>query len=108
MRPPGNIRRGRLSSMDLTFSGEVWHWRGPAPYFFVTVPPEQSADLRAAARLLTYGWGVIPVRVRLGATEWTTSLFPKGELYLVPIRKAVRLAENVEEGDTVALRLSAG
>lgn len=94
--------------MNLTFSGEVWHWRGPAPYFFVTVPPGQSADLRAAAHLLTYGWGVIPVRVQLGATEWKTSLFPKNELYLVPIRKAVRLAEGVQEGDTVELRLSAG
>jgi len=97
-----------LPEMDLSFSGEMWEWRGPAPYFFVTVPPEQSADLRAAARLLTYGWGVIPVRVQLGTTAWKTSLVPKGELYLVPIRKAVRLAEGVEKGDTVALRLTAG
>ena len=26
---------------------------------------------------MTYGWGMIPVSVRIGDTEWTTSLWPK-------------------------------
>ncbi|HCK65553.1 MAG TPA: DUF1905 domain-containing protein, partial [Anaerolineae bacterium] len=55
--------------------------------------------------LVTYGWGVIPVTVRIGKTEFTTSLFPKDGLYLVPLKVVVRKKENLEEGDTVKLNL---
>ena len=91
--------------MNIEFNGKVWFWKGPAPWFFVTVPAEQSRDLNAISRLVTYGWGVIPVLVRIGKTEWTTSLFPKDGLYLVPIKASVRKAESVEEGDNVTVRL---
>ncbi|WP_425147051.1 DUF1905 domain-containing protein [Deinococcus sp.] len=91
--------------MKLEFSGEVWHWHGPAPHHFVTVPPEGCLDLKAASKLVTYGWGMIPVRVQLGATVWKTSLFPKDDGYIVPIRASVRKAEGIEEGDTVSLQL---
>ena len=92
--------------MDLEFSGEIWYWRGPAPFFFVTIPEEQSSDIKAISREATYGWGVIPVQVQIGKTEWKTSLFPKGNLYLVPIKVSVRKAENLEEGDDVTIRLT--
>lgn len=92
--------------MDLRFEGEVVWWRGPAPFHFVRVPDEEAAALRAAASLVSYGWGVIPVAVTLGSTRWTTSLFPRDGGYLVPVKDAVRRAEDVELGDTVALRLT--
>ncbi|HXF84047.1 MAG TPA: DUF1905 domain-containing protein [Anaerolineales bacterium] len=91
--------------MNFEFSGKIFHWRGPAPYLFVAVPPEQSGEIRAISRLVTYGWGVIPVRVQIGKTEWKTSLFPKDGRYLVPIRMNVQKAENLKEGDTVKIRL---
>lgn len=91
--------------MNLEFSGKIWFWKGPAPWFFVTVPAEQSRDLRAISSFVTYGWGVIPVTVRIGNTEWKTSLFPKDDLYLVPIKASVRKAEDLDEGDTVTIRL---
>ena len=95
--------------MDLEFSGEIIHWRGPAPFHFVTVPDEQSAAIEAVSSMVTYGWGAIPVKARIGQTDFTTSLFPKGELYLVPIKDAVRRAEGLTLGDevTVQLRLDA-
>lgn len=93
--------------MILEFSGEIWFWRGPAPWYFITVPEEQSAAIKAISSYLTYGWGVIPVRVRIGKTTFTTSLFPKDDHYLVPIKASVRKAENLEEGDTVNVWLSA-
>ena len=92
--------------MTLEFSGEVWYWRGPAPHHFVSVPAEQCADLSEASKLVTYGWGMIPVRARIGETEWKTSLFPKDGGYLVPLRASVRKAESVVEGDTVTVALS--
>ena len=91
--------------MDIEFNGKIWFWRGPAPWFFVTVPAEQSRDLKAISGVVTYGWGVIPVHVRVGNTEWKTSLFPKDGRYIVPIKASVRQAEKLEEGDTVTVRL---
>ena len=76
--------------MILEFIGEVWHWRGPAPYHFVTVPEAESDVIKDAERLVTYGWGMIPVTVRIGGTEWTTSLWPKDGRYVVPLKDWVR------------------
>jgi len=92
--------------MDVAFTGEIWHWRGPSPYYFVTVPEEQSDDLHELAGAVTYGWGMIPVRVRVGDTRWETSLFPKNGRYVVPLKDAVRRAEGLDVGDTVAVQLT--
>ena len=94
--------------MDFEFSGEVFQWRGPAPYYYVALPAQDSADLKEASSLLTYGWGVIPVVVRIGETEWETSLFPRDGLYLVPLKDKVRLAEGIGDGDVVDVRMTAG
>jgi hypothetical protein len=91
--------------MLFEFTGIIFHWRGPAPYLFVAVPDKESADIKAVSQLVTYGWGVIPVHVTVGKTEWTTSLFPKDGRYLVPIRKSAQIAEKLEEGQTISLRL---
>jgi len=91
--------------MNIEFSGMIWYWRGPAPFFFVTIPAKQSRDIKAISALVTYGWGVIPVHVRIGKTEWKTSLFPKNGRYLVPIKMSVQKAEHLEEGDKVTIRL---
>ncbi len=91
--------------MDLEFSGEVWFWRGPSPFHFVSVPPDESAHLQAASALVTYGWGMIPVEVRIGSTRWTTSLFPKDGGYVVPLKDRVRTAERIHLGDTVTVRM---
>jgi len=88
------------------FDGEVWFWKGPSPFHFVTIPEAECREIKAASSAISYGWGVIPVTVRLGETEFTTSLFPKDGRYLVPIKDAVRLAEGVELGDEVTLRVS--
>jgi hypothetical protein len=92
--------------MDLEFSGEMWFWRGPAPWHFVTVPAEQCGQLQATASLVSYGWGMIPVTARIGATGWVTSLYPKDGRYIVPVKAVVRRAERLEVGDTVTVRLT--
>ena len=94
--------------MTLEFSGVIWFWKGPAPWFYVTVPAEESRALHEISEFVTYGWGVIPVHVRVGQTEWETSLFPKDGLYLVPLKASVRKAEHLDEGDTVTIRLDVG
>ncbi len=91
--------------MELEFSGLIWYWRGPSPYYFVTVPEMESNNIKAIASLVTYGWGVIPVYARIGGTEWKTSLFPKDGLYLVPLKDAIRKAEQLTEGNEVLIHL---
>ncbi len=91
--------------MIIEFSGIIWFWKGPAPHHFVTVPVEQCGDLKAVSGFVTYGWGMIPVKVRIGKTEFKTSLFPKNGGYIVPIKTTVRKAEKLEEGDTVTIHL---
>jgi len=92
--------------VEFEFTGEIWHWRGPSPFHFVTVPEEQAADIQALAADVTYGWGMIPVRVRLGGTAWKTSLFPKDGGYVLPLKDSVRRAESVELGDMVEVELT--
>ena len=92
----------------LEFSGELWYWRGPAPWHFVTVPDEEAAELAAAATFVTYGWGMVPVVARIGASEWPTSLWPKDGGYVVPVKAWVRAAERLELGDEVAVSLTLG
>jgi hypothetical protein len=91
--------------MNIEFDGEIWFWKGPAPWFFVTVPEQQSRDLKAISAIVTYGWGVIPMQVRIGNTKYRTSLFPKDGRYLVPVKASVRKAENLDEGDKVTVWL---
>lgn len=92
-------------TITIEFTGTIWFWRGPAPWFFVTVPPAQSRDLHDISGIVTYGWGMIPVSARIGNTEWTTSLFPKDGQYILPIKASVRGAENLAEGNSIFVRL---
>jgi len=91
--------------MNFEFSGEIWFWRGPAPWYFVTMPEQQSQDLKAISNIVTYGWGMIPVQARIGKTRWKTSLFEKDRRYIVPIKASVRQKENLELGDRVTISL---
>jgi uncharacterized protein DUF1905 len=94
--------------VELEFSGEIWFWRGPSPFHFVTVPEEQSMDIEAVSGEVSYGWGCIPVTARLGKTNFTTSLFPKDGGYVVPIKASVRKSEKLDLGDVVRLQLTVG
>lgn len=91
--------------MELSFSGTVWEWRGPAPYHFVTVPEEESTAIQAAAAAVTYGWGMVPVTCSIGGSRWTTSLWPKDGAYVVPLKDAIRARERIALDDEVTVSL---
>ena len=94
--------------MELRFTGEVWYWRGPAPFHFVTVPDTEAALIADLAPAVTYGWGMVPAAVRVGATDRTTALWPRDGGYIVPLRADLRRAEGVEVGDEIDVRLRIG
>jgi hypothetical protein len=72
------------------------------------VPAEHVDDVNDLAPGITYGWGMVPVKVRLGRTSWRTALFPTDGGYVVPLRDSVRRRENVELGDVVSIQLMVG
>lgn len=92
----------------MEFSGDIWYWRGPAPFYFVRVPEEESRQIKELERLVTYGWGMIPVTARIGNTEWKTSLWPKDGKYVLPVKDKVRKGEGLDEGQMVAVTLEIG
>jgi hypothetical protein len=94
--------------VEVVFSGEIWYWRGPSPFHFVAVPPDESAEIHALASVVTYGWGMIPVEGLIGRTRFSTSLFAKDGGYLLPVKSSVRVAEALEVGDVVSARLRLG
>lgn len=91
--------------MILEFVGEAISWRGPAPFVFVPVPADLSAEIKEISANVTYGWGCIPATVQIGETSFTTSLFPRKGIYLVPVKVKVQKAEDVKVGDAVGVRL---
>jgi hypothetical protein len=105
---PGSFKIGYNLRMDIEFEGKIWFWKGPSPWYFVTVPEKECEDLKAISSFVTYGWGMIPATVRIGKTKWYTALWPKDGSYIVPLKTTVRKAEKLQEGDTVKVRLKVG
>lgn len=93
--------------MDVEFRGELVEWRGPAPYHFVRLPLD-AADLVDEVKAEVVYWGVVPVRARIGDSDFTTSMFPREGTWFLPVKAAVRTAERLELGDVVDVRLSVG
>ena len=91
--------------IECEFDGAVWEWRGPSPYHFVTVPGEWAAVVHQLASAVTYGWGMVPVEVRLGRSRWRTSLFPKDGGYVLPLRNSVRDKEKIALNANVHVHL---
>lgn len=99
------METGDEALVNLAFEGKIVSWRGPAPFLFVAIPAALVGEVAYAARLASYGWGCVPVTARIGATDFTTSLFPRGDTYMLPVKTAVQRAERVGLGDRVAVAM---
>lgn len=96
-----------MGFMDFEFEGPVIEWRGPAPFYFVRIPEEESADIKFAAKGLEY-WGQVPVVVRISDIEFGTALFPKDGRYLIPLKDVVRASAGIEVDQILAVELNVG
>ncbi len=97
---------GKAILACVEFDAVIILWRGPAPFLFAPVPDCHFAEIRLAAQEASYGWGVVPVEARIGATAFTTSLFPRAGGYLLPIKVAVQRAERIGLGDHIHATIS--
>lgn len=89
------------------FEAELWRSPGDAAWHFVTVPDEVSDEIDDASGPQRRGFGSVRVRVTVGGSTWSTSVFPdkKRSAFVLPIRLAVRRAEGLDAGDRVPVAL---
>lgn len=93
--------------------GPVWLWQvsagAPAKgsWYFLTIDGEIAQAIRSHATNAA-AWGSVYVEATLGSTTWRTSLFPSKQAggWLLPLKAAVRKAERVDEGSTIAVVLA--
>ncbi|GGM13821.1 DUF1905 domain-containing protein [Promicromonospora citrea] len=93
--------------MQIEFTAPLWQWEARTDsWWFVTVPPEHSDEL-ADLPLPPRGFGSVRVRVTVGGSTWTTSVFPSDRDggYVLPMKKKVREAERLTPDEPVAVRL---
>ncbi|MBJ7354388.1 MAG: DUF1905 domain-containing protein [Thermoleophilaceae bacterium] len=97
-----------MSTESHQFTATIWRHDGPAAWHFVSLPDELADGLRAAYGHRQKAFGSLPVRAKIGHTEWETSIFfdRKRETYLLPVKAAVRDSEDLEDGDELALQLT--
>lgn len=100
----------------VTHTGTLWLWSGPdgaGSWHFLTIGGPAADAIRAheAMRRLELGtgrgFGSVKVAATIGETRWTTSVFPSGshEGYLLPVKLAVRKAEDLAAGDEAEVAL---
>jgi hypothetical protein len=98
-----------LRDVEVDFAAELWIWdaRRLDSWTFVSLPAEASEEIRELAGGQARGFGSVRVRVTVGGSVWTTSIFPdsKRGAYVLPVKRAVRKAESLDEGDTVQVRV---
>ncbi len=93
--------------MVVTFNAELWIWdsRRTDSWTFVSLPVEASEQIRDLTGGSRRGFGSVRVRVSIGSSTWTTSIFPDSTrgCYVLPVKRAVRRAEALDSGDVVAV-----
>jgi hypothetical protein len=104
--PDGATRARGLALEELRFTASLWRWPAQDAWRFVTVPSDLADAIRFASGP-PRGFGSVRVEVTVGATTWRTSVFPDAGLgtYVLPVKKAVRQAEDLDDGDPVTVTL---
>jgi hypothetical protein len=96
--------------MMFSFNAEAFAWENPSSpggsWRFARLPVDVAEELRHRAAIA--GWGSVRVSATIGSTTWQTSVFPEKatQSFLLPIKRAVRDAEGIDDGDVVTVKLT--
>lgn len=93
--------------LEFKFTGKVWLWKGKGAWHFITIPADVASGLRFAG-VGAPGFGMIRVKVAIGTSNWSTSVFPDAESgsFLLPIKADIRKAEKLANGSDAKVTLS--
>lgn len=100
--------RRYVPSVDrFEFTAGLWLYEGEAAWHFITVLQDMSDEVEVRTASQRRGFGSVRVRVTVGATTWSTSVFPdaKRQAYILPVRKEVRRAEDLSVADELSVAL---
>ena len=91
----------------VVFDAELWIWdarRGDS-WTFVSLPGAASEEIRDMAAGGRRGFGSLRVRVTVGDSTWTTSIFPDRarDTYVLPIKRDIRKAQALDAGDVATV-----
>ncbi|MCB2051762.1 MAG: DUF1905 domain-containing protein [Novosphingobium sp.] len=99
----------------VTFSARLWRWTGAqnGTWHFLTVTGEEAEAIATHALMhkletgAARGFGSVRVNVTIGSSTWRTSVFPSKERggWILPVKRVIRRAEDLAEGDTVQAEL---
>ena len=96
-----------MKKKTYTLKGKLWIYPGNAAWHFLSVGKKEAAQIKEEYKGLTRGFGSLPVEVTIGEMAWKTSIFPdsKAGMYLLPVKKSVRQAEGIFDGDIVSFTI---
>jgi hypothetical protein len=93
----------------ITVTSLLWIWKGSdaaGRWYFITVPEEQSVEIKTHAFGTPRGFGSVKVEARIGDVVWRTSVFPLNSGgYLLPVKAEVRRKADIGAGDEVTVEL---
>ena len=93
----------------ITVTSLLWIWKGSdaaGRWYFITIPDEQSVEIKAHAFGTPRGFGSVKVEASIGEITWRTSVFPLNRGgYLLPVKKEVRARAGLGAGDEVTVQL---
>ena len=93
----------------ITITSLLWIWKGSdaaGRWYFITVPDEESDEIRAHALGSPRGFGSVKVEARIGDVIWRTSVFPLNSGgYLLPVKAEIRKKAEIGTGDEVTVEL---
>ncbi|MCP2291698.1 protein of unknown function (DUF1905) [Nocardia amikacinitolerans] len=86
----------------------MWEHSGEGSWHFVSLPEEIADEIEERYGHRSGGFGAVRVHVRIGASAWSTSLFPdkKRGTYVLPVKKPVRIAEDLVDGSHAEIDLT--
>jgi hypothetical protein len=96
-----------MAGSTYTFTAELWEWEGKAAWHFFSLPEDVTDEIDERHSGDAAGFGSVKVEVTIGSTTWQTSIFPdtKRGTFILPVKKAVRSAEDLSDGATAELHL---
>ena len=96
---PGKVR--------FQFAGEVWSYLNPNAIYFVSLPPDMSADILDLVGTSLNPWGTVPVDATIDDFAFYTSMFPRKDrgCYDLPLNGKVRKRLRLDAGDMVTVTI---
>jgi len=96
-----------VAESSFSFTASVWEHDGEGSWHFLGVPEDVADEIEERYGHRTGGFGAVKVRVRIGGSRWSTSLFPSKQLgtYILPVKKAVRVAEQLVDGSRAEVEI---